>query len=126
MWAWLPFTQFLQSEHSQVLAFHAEYQVTSKHERRRAWAIVELGQPLVPDEDVEVPWRALAAADDGAGKAAKDGNGPPHGEMLETTRGRFITMPEHMSWYSCLFFSWNGLPLQLPLPAKQPYCRLMD
>eukprot|EP00752_Nemacystus_decipiens_P004848 g4411.t1 len=62
----------------QVLAFHAEYQVTSKHERRRAWAIVELGQPLVPDEDT-LSSRASAAAGDGAGKPGKHRNDAPRG-----------------------------------------------
>ena len=71
--------------HLQVLAFHAEYQVTSKQERKRAWAIVERGQPLGPDENVQVSSRTSAAAGDGAGKTGKYGNRPPCGGTRATT-----------------------------------------
>lgn len=56
-----------------VLTFHAEHQVTSKVERRRAWAIVELGRPLVPDEDADRAPRISAAA--GSDAAAGDVSG---------------------------------------------------
>lgn len=65
----------------QVLAFHAEYQVTSKAERRRAWAITELGHPLVPDDDAEASPRTSGGggASDGADSTR---GGPSVGEKL--------------------------------------------
>lgn len=91
--------------HSQVLAFHAEYQVTSKHERRRAWAIVEFGQPLVPDEDTEVSSRASAVAvggdGGGAGSGGRDGDSPPSGEMGIATRNTVLAMLGHVGSWEC-------------------------
>eukprot|EP00903_Cladosiphon_okamuranus_P017705 g16304.t1 len=79
----------------QVLAFHAEYQVTSKQERRRAWAIVELGKPLVPDEDLELTKRASTAVGDGAGVTRGSDrvgspreNDVPGGNLLDTSKSK--------------------------------------
>lgn len=43
--------KYSRSSICQIFTFHAEYFVTSKAERRRAWAISEIGCPLVPDND---------------------------------------------------------------------------
>ncbi|CAN0435373.1 unnamed protein product, partial [Ectocarpus sp. 8 AP-2014] len=66
----------------QILAFHAEYQVSSKSERRRAWAIVELGHPLVPDEDVEIGPRGSVLSGESKGSEGGDKAGSPSGGEL--------------------------------------------
>ncbi|CAN0238893.1 unnamed protein product, partial [Ectocarpus sp. 12 AP-2014] len=66
----------------QIFAFHAEYQVSSKSERRRAWAIVELGHPLVPDEDVEIGPRGSVLSGENKGNEGGDKAGStPGGEL---------------------------------------------
>ncbi|CAM9219645.1 unnamed protein product [Ectocarpus fasciculatus] len=66
----------------QILAFHAEYQVSSKSERRRAWAIVELGHPLVPDEDVETGSRGSVRTGESKGSEGGDRAGSTPGDEL--------------------------------------------
>lgn len=69
----------------QIFAFHAEYQVTSKAERRRAWAITEFGHPLIPDEN-EGDDRGdnNSANSDGHAPRAQD---EPVGEALSSVVG---------------------------------------
>ncbi|CAB1105776.1 unnamed protein product [Ectocarpus sp. CCAP 1310/34] len=64
----------------QILAFHAEYQVSRKSERRQAWAIVELGHPLVPDEDVEIAPRGSVLTGESKGNEGGDKAGSTPGD----------------------------------------------
>lgn len=90
-----PLACLLENTYHQIFAFHAEYQATSKTERRRAWAIVELGHLLVPDEDVETAQRASIAAAEGKGTKESDGaSGKPGGTPVDR---------EKIPWYSGRF-----------------------
>ncbi|CAB1101565.1 unnamed protein product [Ectocarpus sp. CCAP 1310/34] len=74
--------RFSQARKIAILAFHAEYQVSSKSERRRAWAIVELGYPLVPDEDVEIGPRGSVLSGESKGNEGGDKAGSTPGDEL--------------------------------------------
>lgn len=70
---------FPRSSIKQILAFHAEYFVTSKAERRRAWAISEIGRPLIADEN-------------------SNGDGPlKEEESLEDSSVKTVSSPETVS-----------------------------